>query len=57
MALIFWTWSKKNECLEKSFKNERPTPNLAEGAANPVPPETLEEKIIHRSTIKFYRRK
>lgn len=53
MDIIYWTWSKKNECLEKSLKNERPKPNLAEGEVDPVPPETLEEKIIQEAQSNF----
>ena len=46
MDLIYWTWSKKNERLEKSLKSERPNLNVAETEINVALPETLEEKLF-----------
>ena len=53
MDLIYWTWSKKNERLEKSLKSERPNLNVAETEINVALPETLEEKIIQDAQSTF----
>ena len=49
MEFIYWTWSKKGEHLEKSYKSQRPKMKVEAKRAIPPSDTSLEAQIVNQA--------